>query len=114
MNTMCTSILERSKEIGIMKSVGAKNSDIFSLFLIESGILGTFGGVIGIILGYALAKLVQVIATQAFGEQILTPSFGLPLLIGALLFSFLVGALSGVFPAMNASKKQPVDTLRYE
>ncbi|MFH1310948.1 MAG: ABC transporter permease [Nanoarchaeota archaeon] len=114
MNTMYTSVLERTHEIGIMKAVGAKNQDIFLIFLIESGLLGLVGGVIGIILGMAIGKGVEYIATAQLGTTYLQAVFGLPLILGALFFSFIVGAASGVLPAMQASKLKPADALRYE
>ena len=114
MNTMYTSVLERTHEIGIMKAVGAKNQDIFLIFLIESGLLGLVGGVIGIILGMVIGKGVEYIATAQLGTTYLQAVFGLPLILGALFFSFIVGAASGVLPAMQASKLKPADALRYE
>ena len=113
MNTMYTSVLERTKEIGIMKAIGATNYDIAAIFLTESGILGLIGGTIGVILGSAVAEIVGVVAKQQ--------GFGLLLIIidpivvgGALLFAFVVGALSGLMPARHAAQMQPVDALRYE
>ena len=113
MNTMYTSVLERTKEIGIMKSIGAKNSDILIIFLIESGILGLVGGLIGIILGISFSKLVELGAKLA-GYGMIQTSFPLYLILGTLLFSFLIGTISGVLPARQASKLKPVDALRYE
>ena len=113
MNTMYTSVLERTKEIGIMKSIGARNSSIFGLFLIESGILGLFGGVIGIILGYLLAKIVEFAAKGFLGEGIIQVTFPIWLIAGSLGFAFLVGTISGVLPAMQASRMKPVDALRF-
>lgn len=113
-NTMYTSVLERTKEIGTMKAVGAKNSDILILFLIESGLLGLIGGVIGIAIGIGLSKIAEYIAAQQLGANLLQASIDPMLIIGALVFSFLIGAISGVFPAMQASKLRPVDALRYE
>tara|TARA_Y100000310_G_scaffold153901_1_gene153439 strand:+ start:6529 stop:7743 length:1215 start_codon:yes stop_codon:yes gene_type:complete len=112
MNTMYTSVLERTKEIGVMKAVGATNKRILSLFLIESGFLGFFGGLIGVALGFGISKLVESIAFQQFGESLIKADVSLTLLIGALSFAFIVGALSGVFPALQASKLKPVEALR--
>jgi len=112
MNTMYTSVLERTKEIGIMKAIGARNSDILAIFLIESGILGLIGGVIGIALGYGIGKTAEFIAVSS-GVTILKVSYSLELIVGALIFSFLIGAASGTFPAIEASRKNPVDSLRY-
>ncbi|MCX6749575.1 MAG: ABC transporter permease [Candidatus Pacearchaeota archaeon] len=114
MNTMYTSVLERTREIGIMKAVGAKNQDIFLIFLIESGLLGLVGGAIGILLGVGIGKSVEYIATAQLGTTYLQAVFGLPLILGALFFSFIVGAASGVLPAMQAAKLKPADALRYE
>jgi len=113
MNTMYTSVLERTNEIGIMKSIGAKNSDILLIFLIESSMLGLLGGIMGVVLGVGFSKLVELMAANA-GFSIIKISFPLNLIIGTLLFAFIVGGLSGVVPAYKASKLKPVDALRYE
>ncbi len=114
MNTMYTSVLERKREIGIMKAVGARNSDILQIFLYESGMMGLVGGLLGMLLGISFAKLVEVLAAHALGANLLQASFPLPLLIGSVLFSFLVGITSGVLPALQASKLPPVKALRRE
>ena len=93
---------------------GAKNNDIFLIFLIESGLLGVVGGVIGIALGIAIGKGVEYIAFVQLGSPFLKAVFGLPLILGALAFSFVIGAASGVLPAMQAAKLRPTDALRYE
>ena len=113
MNTMYTSVLERTKEIGIMKAIGARNNFILLVFFIESGILGLIGGALGILLGYGLAKLGGAALTAA-GYSVFQPYFPLWLTISLLIFSFLIGALSGYFPARAASKQKPVDSLHYE
>lgn len=114
MNTMYTSVLERTKEIGTMKAIGAKNSDIFKIFLFESGLLGLVGGGIGILIGMGIGKSIEYIATLQLGSTFIRAVFGLPLILGALIFSFLVGAVSGVLPAMQATKLKPAEALRYE
>lgn len=111
MNTMYTSVLQRRKEIGIMKSIGATNTDILMIFLFESGILGIIGGIIGVIFGLLLSKSVEIAASLA-GVDLLKAYISIPLIVSALVFSFLIGALSGFFPARQASKLQPVDALR--
>ncbi|RME53568.1 ABC transporter permease [Candidatus Woesearchaeota archaeon] len=113
MNTMYTAILERTNEIGIMKAIGARNNDILSIFIIEASFLGFSGGALGIILGYAIAKAGEAIAS-ASGYSFLKPIFPLSLIIGCLLFSTLVGAASGFLPARQAAKLQAADALRYE
>ena len=114
MNTMYTAVLERTKEIGTMKAVGARNRDIRYLFLIESGLLGLVGGAIGILIGVGLGKGTEYIATIALGTPLLQASFPWYLIAGALVFSFAIGSLSGILPAMQAAKLRPADALRYE
>lgn len=114
MNTMYTAILERTKEIGTMKAVGAKNPDILFIFLIESGLLGLVGGAIGIAFGAVIAKAVEHIGAVNLGTGFLQASFSLELIAGALLFSFAIGTASGILPAIQASKLKPADALRYE
>lgn len=111
-NTMYTSVLERTREIGIMKAIGAKNSDILLVFVIESGLLGLIGGIIGALVGLGMAFLVASIASSFLGENIISVSVNYSLLLGAVAFSFAVGLLSGLFPARQASKLRPVDALR--
>jgi len=112
MNTMYTAVHERTREIGIMKALGAKNKDISLLFLIESGFLGFFGGVIGVTLGYLISKGVELVAFQIYESLLIQAQFSLTLMIGMLLFGFGVGAASGVFPARQAANLKPVDALR--
>ncbi len=114
MNTMYTAVLERTREIGIMKAIGGRNSDILKIFLIEAGLLGTVGGAIGIFLGYVLSKSVEVFAISVLKISFLRAFFPWYLIVGALLFSFLVGMISGVLPARQASMQRPVEALRYE
>jgi putative ABC transport system permease protein len=112
-NTMYTAVLERTKEIGIMKAVGAKNSSVLFIYVFESGILGSIGGILGVILGYLISSSGGFIAAQA-GFSFLKPSFPLWLTVGSILFSFVVGAGSGLLPAIRASKLRIVNALRYE
>ena len=114
MNTMYTSVLERTKEIGIMKAIGAKNTAILTIFLVESGLLGLLGGLIGLLSGMALAKSVEVIGTLVLGTNLLKALFPWWLVVGSLAFAFILGVLSGILPARQASKQQAVDSLRYE
>ncbi len=112
MNTMYTSVLERKREVGIVKAIGGRNSHVFLLFFIESGFLGMAGGVIGIILGLSLSKAVEVIAYISLGTTVVEASFSPVLIFGALAFSFIVGSLAGTLPAMQAARLHPVDALR--
>ncbi len=114
MNTMYTSVLERTKEIGVMKAIGAKNGDMLMIFLIEAGLLGLVGGVVGVFLGYGISKGIEVIATRQLGTTLLQAAAPWYLILGCLLFAFLTGAISGSLPAWNASRTNVVDALRYE
>jgi putative ABC transport system permease protein len=113
MNTMFTSVLERTKEIGVMKAVGAKNSHVWTIFLIESGLMGLVGGIVGTILGLGLSGLASMFIGRAFNIEIINVvSFGL---IGAtLLGSFALGSFAGLWPAWRAARLPVVDALRYE
>ena len=94
-NTMYTSVLERRKSIGIMKAVGAKNSNIFMLFFIESGIFGLLGGLIGVILG-SIISFAGIAGINSFLGASTTPSLNIILIIAALVASTLIGAVSGI------------------
>lgn len=112
MNTMFTAVLERKKEIGILKAVGARNSSIMTLFLFEAGILGALGGGIGAIIGILLSKGIEYVGHVIWGSYLVRAEFSLGLLAGVIAFSFIVGCISGGVPAYQASKLKPVDTLR--
>jgi len=112
MNSMYTSVLERTREIGVMKAIGAKNKDILTIFLIESGLIGLVGGILGTVLGASLAVAVGPFSKNAgFTLHITIEPF--VILLG-LLFAFVVGIIAGVLPAWQASKLKPIDALRYE
>jgi len=112
-NTMITSVLERYKEIGILKSIGARNSEIFKIFLFESAFLGFVAGVIGVGLGYVLTYIGGAIL-DSLGWGFLSPYYSWGLFVGCILFAVITGAISGVAPAVNASRINAVDALRYE
>ncbi len=123
MNIMYVSVMERTREIGVMKAIGATNRTILLLFLLESGIFGLFGGIIGDVFGVGVGYVINYIANllrtqtlqQMETETILTQFVIEPqtLFVGAI-FGFLVGIIAGYFPARKASKLQPVEALRYE
>jgi len=113
-NTMYTSVLERTREIGVMKAVGAKNKDILLIFVIESGLIGLVGGIIGVGLGISVAKLVEYIATNQLGTNLLQAATPFWLIMSCIDFAFLIGILSGLLPARHASSIKTVDALRYE
>ncbi len=111
MNSSYTSVMERKKDIGIMKALGAENKAILLLFLAEAGFLGLVGGVGGVIVGFVIAKITQYAATQA-GFLFLKITFNPLLMIGSILFAVFFGLLAGYLPAKDAMKKQIVDALR--
>jgi len=115
MNTMYTSVLERTKQIGIMKAIGASNDAILFLFLIESGVIGMVGGVLGIFLGVFFAYLIGVLAAS-FGIAGLFSFAALDFfgLAAILMVTFITGVLSGIFPARHAARMEPAEALRYE
>jgi len=112
MNAMITSVMERTKEIGVMKALGASNNKILMIFVLESAFIGGIGGLIGIIVGYGLASVIAIVGS-ATGFN-LVAAFSLEITIGALLFSMLIGMISGILPAIRAAKLDPVAALRYE
>jgi len=110
-NTMTTSVLERKREIGIMKAIGARNEQIFYQFFIEAGLLGLIGGLVGAALGVAVGYL-GTSALNAFLSSTTRPSVSIWLVIFTLLGSFIVGAVSGLVPALKAAKENPVEDIR--
>ena len=112
-NTMITSVLERYKEIGVLKAIGARNSEIFSIFLFESSFLGLIAGILGCLMGWALASIGGEIL-KGLGWSFLQPHFSAYLFIGLILFATLTGAISGALPALRAARTNPVDALRDE
>ena len=112
-NTMITSVLERFKEIGVLKSIGARNSEIFKIFLFESGFLGFVAGVIGVLVGWLASDFAAGVLDN-LGYGFLSPHYSWVLFVGLILFATLTGAISGMIPAWRASKINAVDALRYE
>jgi len=110
-NTMFTSVTERKKQIGIMKSIGAKNKDIFLLFLFESGMLGAFGAFVGTLIG-TLISFFGTIGINVWANASADPQINFVLVFGALTGGFLIGAVSGVIPALRAAKLAPVEAMR--
>jgi len=124
-NTMFTSVLEKTKEIGIMKAIGAQDKDIMIIFLLNSALIGLIGGLGGVFLGFlgstAISSFGGIGTTVTSGRGGgFFGSFGSStyvspeLIIGALIFSILVGMLAGAIPAYRASKLNPVEALRSE
>jgi len=110
-NTMTTAVLERKKQIGTMKAIGARNSDIFLLFFIESGIMGLVGGVIGAIAGTAISYAGTLAINNFIGSE-MSPQINYILIIFTLIGTFIIGSAAGIIPAMSAAKEKPVDALR--
>ena len=108
---MTTSVLERKREIGIMKAIGARNEQIFYQFLIESGLLGLAGGIIGILLGSGLGYLGTFVLNTFLGAST-QPQINFLLLFSVATGSFLIGVISGLVPAIHASRESPVEDIR--
>ena len=117
-NTMVMSILERYKEIGIMKAVGASDLDVRRIFLFESGMIGLLGGVFGLLLGWLVSILINQIANHFTARQGVPQmdyfSFPWWLCVGAVGFSILVSLIAGVYPTLRAARVDPVVALRHD
>ena len=111
MNSMYTNVLERKNEIGIMKSIGAGPKDIQNIFLVEAGVIGFVGGLVGVIIGTLVSFGIGFAAQQA-GFLYLRIEVEWWLLVFGIVFAFVVGMLSGYLPAKQASKLVPVEALR--
>lgn len=121
-NTMTMAILERTREIGLMKAIGATNRDVLSIFLGEAAGIGFVGGVGGILLGVLIGKVINIFGSVYMAGQssysglgsgisVVTPVW---LILFAILFSTLIGLLSGLYPALRAASLVPVKALKYE
>ena len=117
-NTMVMSILERTREIGVMRAVGARRSAISRLFTFEASLLGLVGGVLGIVITYGLTLIGNpIINKQLKGNGIASSNIlfmPLWLIIGVLVGTAVIGMLAGLYPARRAAKLDPVEALHYE
>lgn len=112
-NTMFTSVLEKTKEIGIMKAIGARNKDVMVIFLLNAGLIGLVGGILGIIFGTILSGVLPALMGEV-GMLRGGTFVAINSIIIALSVSVIIGILAGLIPAYQASKLKPVDALRYE
>ena len=117
-NTLVMAILERRREIGIMKAIGASDIDVQRLFFAEAGAMGLLGGVVGVLLGWTIGQVINVGTNIYLKRQSLPPEhfWAVPwwLVGGAIGFSFIASLISGLYPASRAAKLDPVQALRYE
>jgi putative ABC transport system permease protein len=111
-------VLERRREIGIMKAIGASDFDVKKLFFAEAGVMGALGGALGVALGWAIGRVINVGTNVYLRSQDLSPEqiWFVPwwLVGGAVAFAIVVSLLSGLYPAARAARLDPVQTLRYE
>jgi putative ABC transport system permease protein len=117
-NTLVMAILERRREIGVLKALGAADRDVKQLFFVEAGVMGLFGGTLGVGLGWLIGRVITVVANIYLRRQDLPPTnvFAVPwwLVLGAIGFAVIVSLGAGLYPAARAAKLNPVEALRYE
>ena len=117
-NTLVMAILERRREIGIMKAIGASDGDVKKLFFAEAGAMGILGGVVGVALGWAIGQVINLGTNIYLKRQSLPPEhfWSVPwwLVAFAIVFAFAVSLISGLYPAGRAARLDPVQALRYE
>jgi putative ABC transport system permease protein len=117
-NTLVMAILERRREIGIMKAIGASDTDVKGLFFAEAGVMGVFGGAVGVVLGWAIGRVINLGTNIYLKRQHFPPEqiWFVPwwLVISAIAFAIAVSLLSGLYPASRAARLDPVQALRYE
>jgi len=117
-NTLVMAILERRREIGIMKAIGASDGDVKGLFFAEAGVMGVFGGFVGVALGWTIGRVINIGTNVYLKRQHFPPEqiWFVPwwLVLGAIVFAIVVSLLSGLYPASRAARLDPVQALRYE
>jgi putative ABC transport system permease protein len=117
-NTLVMAILERRREIGVLKALGAADRDVRQLFFAEAGVMGLVGGVFGVLLGWAIGRAIQLATMIYLKRQGMNPPniWSVPwwLVLGAIAFSVVISLASGIYPASRAARLDPVEALRYE
>jgi putative ABC transport system permease protein len=117
-NTLVMAILERRREIGVLKALGAADRDVRQLFFAEAGVMGLVGGVFGVLLGWAIGRAIQLATMIYLKRQGMNPPniWSVPwwLVLGAIAFAVVVSLASGIYPASRAARLDPVEALRYE
>jgi putative ABC transport system permease protein len=114
MNTMYTSVLERRREIGVLKSIGAKDRQVLGLFLIDSGLMGLIGGLLGLAIGVGLSYIGTSFLAKLMFVTSFSPAFTPGLFLGVVSLSFVLGSLAGAWPAWHAARLDPVKALSAE
>jgi putative ABC transport system permease protein len=117
-NTLVMAILERRREIGVLKALGASDRDVRKLFFAEAGVMGLAGGLFGVVLGWAIGRAIQLATMIYLKRQGMNPPniWSVPwwLVLGAIGFAVVVSLASGIYPASRAARLDPVEALRYE
>ncbi len=117
-NTLAMAILERRREIGIMKAIGASDGDVKKLFFAEAAVMGFVGGILGVALGWSIGRVINIGTNIYLRRQDLPAEnlWSVPwwLVVGAIVFAILVSMISGLYPAARAARLDPVQALRYE
>jgi ABC-type antimicrobial peptide transport system permease subunit len=117
-NTLVMAILERRREIGVLKALGAADSDVKQLFFAEAGVMGLMGGILGVGMGWVIGRVVTFGTNVYLRRQDLPPAhvFSVPLwlILGGIVFSVVVSLVAGLYPASRAARLNPVEALRYE
>jgi putative ABC transport system permease protein len=117
-NTLVMAILERRREIGVLKALGASDRDVRRLFFAEAGVMGLVGGMFGVLLGWGIGRAIHLATTIYMKRQGMNPPnlWSVPwwLVLGAIAFAIVVSLASGIYPASRAARLDPVEALRYE
>ncbi len=113
-NTMFMSVMERTRQIGILKALGTTNEEVMKIFLIEAGLMGLVGGILGVLFGMIASGMITEVGITFIGGRSLATVIPPSLIAFALIFSLIIGMVAGILPARRAANLQPVEALRYE